>query len=336
MPGYHVLKRRITCPDRSQQGMSRFRGGFTLIELLVVIAIIGVLVALLMPAVQKAREAARRTQCLNHLKQLSLACHNYADTYQSFPSGYISLAGPSFNVPQFNQPITFGIDNHVYDASGTLQNPNPLLSINTWVLNPPWGWHAFLLPQIEQGTIKIDFRLGKDYNPNLDAMRIPIETYTCPSNPLPGVRPQGIAFTTYRGVMGAQPILDTTPSPPVGDHSVFSTNGMMYLNSGVKFRDITDGTTNTLLMGDSRFGFWGDGYSCCARFRNDRIDFDSYWPDYDTTTGLQFFSFGSYHDDAVIFALCDGSSRPIAKNINSDILRRLATRAEGLQIPDQF
>ena len=96
-------------------------------------------------------------------------------------------------------------------------------------------------------------------------------------------------------------------------------------------------------MGDSRYGLWGDGSSCCARFRNDRstpTDFDNYWfwmqqPPVQTPT-IQYFSFGSLHDDSVIFALCDGSSRPIAKTIDKGLIRKLATRAEGTPIDSDF
>jgi hypothetical protein len=252
----------------------------------------------------------------------------------------VGPGGFAYN-PTFPAPITFGVTNSTYDTNGNLVVPSPLLGINQWAVDHAWGWHAFLLPQIEQGTIKIDFRRGKDLIDNQQFIRIPIETYMCPSNPLPAQRPDALGFSTYRGVMGAQPLNDTTPAPPIGDHTTFSTNGVMYQNSGVRFRDITDGQSNTLLLGDSRFGFWGDGFSCCARFRNDRNDFDSFWP-YPIAPAtlpadeLQFFSFGGFHDEAVIFGLSDGSSRPIAKNINSDLLRRLATRAEGLPIDSEY
>ena len=125
----------------------------------------------------------------------------------------------------------------------------------------------------------------------------------------------GYAYTTYRGVMGAQPVSD--PASNSGEID-WMQNGVLYPNSATKLSDITDGTSNTLLMGDSRFGFWGDGSSCCARFRNDRwtpTDFDNYWfwvqqPPVQTPV-IQYFSFGSLHDDA-------GKFRPVRRFESAD------------------
>jgi prepilin-type N-terminal cleavage/methylation domain-containing protein len=358
----------------TKQGKLRGRLGFTLIELLVVIAIIAVLAAILLPAVQKAREAARRTQCLNNLKQLALACQNYHDTHKCFPSGDIDMGFPAtpfsdpYDVSQyitFTQSAQLGMQQR-YDTSGNLILPPANLTIYTWVIAPPWGWQSFILPQIEQSTIGLRFDLQKNDVINLTGMQIPVSTFICPSALLPSVRPPvtstgaggttspivptgenpgsitggGYAYTTYRGVMGAQPVSDPATNSSDTD---WMQNGVLYPNSATKISDITDGTTNTLLMGDSRYGIWGDGSSCCARFRNDRstpTDFDNYWfwvqqPPVQAPT-IQYFSFGSLHDDSVIFALCDGSSRPIAKTIDKGLIRKLATRAEGTPIDSDF
>lgn len=354
----------------------RTRRGFTLIELLVVIAIIAVLAAILLPAVQRAREAARRTQCLNNLKQLSLACQNYHDTHKCFPSGDIDLGFPTtpfadpYEVSQyitFTQSAQLGIQQR-YDVNGNLILPAANLTLYTWVMAPPWSWHSFILPQIEQSTIGVRFDIFKNDVVNLTAMQIPVPIFICPSAILPASRPPvvsngngngassptlptgetsasitggGYAYSSYRGVMGAQPISDPASNSSDTD---WMQNGVLYPNSATKISDITDGTSNTLLMGDSRYGLWGDGASCCARFRNDRstpTDFDSYWswapgqPPAATPT-IQYFSFGSLHDDSVIFSLCDGSSRPISKTIDKGLIRKLATRAEGTPIDSDF
>jgi prepilin-type N-terminal cleavage/methylation domain-containing protein len=376
-----------------RSGQRRTRG-FTLIELLVVIAVIAVLAALLLPAVQKAREAARRTQCLNNLKQLALACHNYVDVNQTFPPGDLDLTFDGVNTATVFQnpplppagippgggggggggggnnqqtlgnfpPFQLGAMNQ-YDVNGNLIVPtNPPTPVTiTWLeMAAPWSWHAFILPQIEQQVVfsqmifgidnvsysQPSFTWAKDNPTNLQLMKTPIPTYICPSEPLPASRPLGFAFTTYRGVMGSEPVGDVNYG-----NVQWLTNGMLYPNSAVRMQDVTDGTSQTLLMGDSRFGLWADGSSCCARFRNDRLDFDSYWFIANATLTdsqnyplintevllpLHFFSFGSTHDNACMFALADGSSRPFVKNIDASILRKLATRNGSDVISSEF
>ncbi|MEX0818470.1 MAG: DUF1559 domain-containing protein, partial [Pirellulaceae bacterium] len=157
--------------------MSKHRG-FTLVELLVVIAIIGILVALLLPAVQAAREAARRMQCSNNLKQLGLALHNYHDTLKTFPPGYVS-----------NRPGVEGSSS--WCRSGGVQGA---------------PWTALILPYMEQQNLHDQFNFNVPFQATSNQMAppnsnvvIPLDTYSCPSDVRLGSNP---LWNSYFGVQG--------------------------------------------------------------------------------------------------------------------------------------
>jgi prepilin-type N-terminal cleavage/methylation domain-containing protein/prepilin-type processing-associated H-X9-DG protein len=194
---------------------------FTMIELLVVIAIIAVLLGLLVPAVQKVREAAARLQCQNNLKQIGLALHNHHDAQQSFPPGYFALASYSDG------------------ATDTA---------------PGWGWGAFLLPYIEQDNLYGQLNFNQPVQNSL-AIQTMVKVYLCPSDitpPGPFPLPDGFgnticlaAPTSYAACCGSD-ASDTTG--PTG-------LGVFYRNSRTRITDITDGTSNTILIGEKAWSY---------------------------------------------------------------------------------
>jgi prepilin-type N-terminal cleavage/methylation domain-containing protein/prepilin-type processing-associated H-X9-DG protein len=324
------------------------RAGFTLIELLVVIAIIGLLVAMLMPAVQRAREAARRNSCANNMRQIGLAAHNYLSTHRVFPSGWCvdtQMDPPQCDVdispinPPLALPATNALDPAVVPGAGVV----PLTNITSWTLGAYWNWQAMLLPQMEQGTVAINFNLPKTshnasgppdpIDSNWEYIRVPIESYVCPSAALPSTRPGNLGYSSYRGSMGAWQTSNATAPHYTAPGSALN-NGMFFENSAVGDRDVTDGMSNTFLFGESLVGFWGDHYSSCARAREDQPGFNRYWTadpncSLTSTAGtayVYFFGFGSFHTDVVNFCMADGSVRPIANNIDQLTFWSLCTR----------
>lgn len=190
-----------------------YRPAFTLIELLVVIAIIGMLVALLLPAVQMAREAARRTQCKNNLKQLALAVHNYESTYRALPASA---------VVKLNVTVTGN--------------------------NGSWGVHGRILHFLEQADLyySVDINTAWDYQSAIDNLRIPV--YSCPSDPgASNVRDPGrgkvhLYPTTYGFNLGTWFVFD--PATRLGG------DGAFFPNSHLTFSSFLDGTSNTLLAAE--------------------------------------------------------------------------------------
>lgn len=238
------------------------RRGFTLVELLVVIAIIGVLVGLMLPAVQNVRESARRMQCSNHLRQLGLAMQNYHSAYKQFPPGYVSQVTRDGNGPE-----TAKID--------------PL----TWDAAPGWGWGAALLPQLEQsglaGQIQYDRPVWDPFN--ADAVGSTISTFLCPSA-TGGDEPFFVRDENGRQLLIDGNEIQLGRSHYVASHGqescwgecgaaatgeVFSNiytaatkivtiegdasrvaDGPFFRNSRTRFRDILDGTTHTIFLGE--------------------------------------------------------------------------------------
>jgi prepilin-type N-terminal cleavage/methylation domain-containing protein/prepilin-type processing-associated H-X9-DG protein len=207
------------------------RSAFTLIELLVVIALIGTLIGLLLPAVQKVRETASRLSCQNNLKQIGLALHNYHDANRCFPPGYRASA-----------PSSDG-------ATDTM---------------PGWGWGAFVLPYIEQDNVYRQLNVNQPVQ-NSPAIQTMVKVYLCPSDLTPpGASPVPDGFgnticlaapTSYAACCGSD-ASDTTD--PTG-------NGVFYRNSQTRMTDITDGTSNTILIGERAWsnanGIWAGAIS---------------------------------------------------------------------------
>jgi prepilin-type N-terminal cleavage/methylation domain-containing protein/prepilin-type processing-associated H-X9-DG protein len=202
------------------------RHAFTLIELLVVIAIIAILVGLLVPAVQKVREAAARTQCINNLHQIGVALHNYHDVKKALPAGY-TASGP-------------------YSDGATDTTPG-------------WGWAAWILPYLEQETLyrSLNFKGPVESS---SAIQTVVQLYLCPSDLTPAA-----PFTVSDGFGKA--IVLAAPSSYAacvgGDESGtadLSGLGIFYRNSRTRLTDVTDGTSNTIMIGERAWananGIW--------------------------------------------------------------------------------
>ncbi|HLN26650.1 MAG TPA: DUF1559 domain-containing protein [Gemmataceae bacterium] len=312
------------------------RRGFTLIELLVVIAIIAILVGLLLPAVQKVREAANRISCKNNLKQIGLALHNYEGTFGSFPPAYFSNLLPN-TVPSQN-------------ANGDC----------TWnEIGPGWGWGSYLLADLEQGPLFQNIRFDLEIKDPANAVprTTKLKIFICPSeinpdnftvvdangNPVLDVngQPVRVAHSSYVGMNGA-------PNGVTSD--AYDNNGAFIRNKSLKIRDITDGLSNTLFIGerctnmsnttwvgavqgavvpDLRYSDLADqlanaegdsalvlAHGSTTHLPNNPLVFDA-----DATA--------SYHIAGVNFLFGDGSIQSINNNIDPNTYQALCTRNGG-------
>ena len=319
----------------------RRRSAFTLIELLVVIAIIAVLIGLLLPAVQKVREAASRMQCSNNLKQVALAAHNFHDTYFRFPSG-------------INLPIS--------TQSGAVFPTNALVTSGK-ITQPPdsgqfYSWCEALLPYIEQDNLKktLDLTQREFVNcngPNSTGAQI-VKIFLCPSDPMPQkVTTFTSAGVTYYFGMNSYGANGGTRSWFIND---MTTDGMFWINSKLAIRDVLDGTSNTLFFGErfhrdplyqaiETLGGWAwANYNGSQDYIlstpvpvNYTIPAGSPTPPPFALTDLRVCAYGSAHPGGANFALVDGSVRFLSLVSNSDLplLQALSTRSNGetLQLP---
>lgn len=312
--------------------VTNLRRGFTLVELLVVIAIIGVMVGLLLPAVQAAREAARRMSCSNNLKQIGLGLHNYHDTHRVFPAG-------------------FYMNNGSYPA-GAVKTPQELAN--------GLAWSTMILPFIEQAPLydlvqaqTLSFgrhwELANGAAPAnaIAAARTGVSSYNCPSDTL------GL-INSKRGNYGTNNYLGNS-----GNAAAIDRNGIFWVNSRVLMRDILDGTSNTVMVVE-RTGTrsnptvpncatvacnWSAGIWIGARYRGapvgwhpgtDSTDIDSYGGGNATylinrsnQTWGSAWGNGSTHPGGLQWTLCDASVRFVSESIDMLTYRHLRRRDDG-------
>jgi prepilin-type N-terminal cleavage/methylation domain-containing protein/prepilin-type processing-associated H-X9-DG protein len=311
-----------------RQPLARF--GFTLIELLVVIALIAVLLGLLLPAVQKVREAAARSQCQNNLKQIGLGLHSYHDTKKCFPPGYVATV----------------------DFSDT--------ALQT---SPGWGWAAHILPHIEQADLyrELDFQEPAEASPAIQTL---VPLYLCPAD-LGPTEPFVVPSAFGSPVAEAAPC--SYAACCGGDESDTADligQGVFYRNSHTRLGDIKDGASQTILIGEratsNALGVWAgainDGIvlrgplndnpgtstgpaSCLVlahSHRNNTVN--------DTDAGLDDFSSNHPSGSNILFA--DGSVH-FVRSVPSDnpdgsysadslIFQALGTRASGDVVPGNW
>ena len=282
------------------------RPGFTLVELLVVITIIGILIALLLPAVQAAREAARRIHCSNNFKQVGLALHNYHSTHKCFPPGMLFVRQP----------------------------------------HAAFGWAAYILPYVEQRAVHemIDFEGTSYFAPGgtREGGAKRIEAYLCPSDPQGGelvsccsdghVGPgdeEDCRQTNMGGVMDSQRWYNWY----VERLPLSEADGIFAFRNGCKISKITDGTSSTLMIGELT-GAGPGTHSAHFWITHDIIStrdgINGPW----TIPGggsFQFYDggFSSYHPGGCHFTMADGSVHFLSENIARHVLVALTTRAGG-------
>lgn len=311
--------------------------GFTIVELLVVIGIIGVLVALLLPAVQYARATARRMSCGNNLKQVSLAFHAYHDALGSFPPA--SVRAP-YDVP--------------YGFYG----------------KPGWGWGALILPFVEQEALHDQLgvltRNLDDSEDLIPLTQTKLEIYLCPSSPAPLLNPsfRDVAFpekdvpatSNYKAMFGSANIAESgsvVPGCPTSNfsrgHCFGGETGIFGAGSANRMQDVTDGTSNTIAIGETTYGDIGDGVARMASvWTGISPEGTGGYPPKDRPMRVVMHSlaneprwringtfknaFSSHHPGGAQFGFADGSVRFLSETMDGVVAEHMADRADGFAI----
>ncbi|MEL7500121.1 MAG: DUF1559 domain-containing protein [Planctomycetota bacterium] len=293
--------------------------GFTLVELLVVIAIIGILIGMLLPAVQQVREAARRTQCANNSRQMGLAVMNYESAHMHFPPGWTAT-----------------------------------VDVNNALSGPGWGWSAYALPFLEQNNIaeQINFNIEIEDELHHEIIQSEMDVFLCPSDPTTEVVvnldthiEHGDHDHKFSGLKHDEPPEDDHEheelwasrsnysgcfgSNEIGD-SPLDGNGVFYANSKIRFGQITDGSSNTIMIGErlntigpiSWIGVVPDLEEPFARI----VAITDHAPN---DPDLHFEDFRSAHATGINVTLADGSTHFVADSIDEEVYIAYGTRAGG-------
>jgi prepilin-type N-terminal cleavage/methylation domain-containing protein/prepilin-type processing-associated H-X9-DG protein len=270
------------------------RRGFTLVELLVVMAVIFILIGLLLPAVQQAREAARRTECRNNLLQLALAVQNYHSAHTVLPPGCVNETGPVRSAPDGGYHF---------------------------------GWLAFVMPYLDEANLYRQFDFART-------------AYQQDSTNL--LAPPSLHCTSSVGGDLSYAGCHHDVEAPID----VDNNGLLYLNSSLRLRDIDDGRAHTLLLGEViSMGLWWAGTNGSLRNAGSGIDSGADASQYiaaieaavtdgaieepDEAAALHVGGFGSAHEGGANFALADGNVRFISSRVDGETFRRLANRRDG-------
>lgn len=309
----------------SRNDVSR-RRGFTLVELLVVIAIIGILISMLLPAVQQVREAARRTQCANNERQIALACLNYESAFMHFP--------PGLNVPL------------EADGGGSGSIPSWVTEIDKPKFPTQFAsWMVYIMPFIEQNNLYEDLDLREREYANALGPDSPaantVPFYVCPSD----IEEDTITFNDYHfgvnsyfGSAGIQGWF----------LSGLTRDGVLYYNSSTTFGMLSDGSTNTFLVGERysndpeypafknfRGWAWSSAFSArdCIVGMLEPVNYQlpigtGPNPGF-SWTDKKFNSFSSAHPGGANFALCDGSVHFVSSDASLEMLENMAIRNDG-------